>query len=81
MKKFVFFVTLLCIVAFLGTAQITSQEIDYTNTGVEMADAFRADGKIYVVIAIVLIIFAGLIMYTVSIDRKLKKLEKEFENQ
>lgn len=81
MKKFVFFFTLLCSVAFLGTAQITSQESDYTNTGVEMADAFRADGKIYVVIAIVLIIFAGLIMYTVSIDRKLKKLEKEFENQ
>lgn len=81
MKKFVFFLTLLCSVALLGTAQITSQESDYTNTGVEMADAFRADGKIYVVIAIVLIIFAGLIMYTVSIDRKLKKLEKEFENQ
>jgi CcmD family protein len=81
MKKFVFFLTFLCSLTFLGSAQITSQESDYTNTGVEMADAFRADGKIYVVVAIVLIIFAGLIFYTVNIDRKLSKLEKEFENQ
>jgi uncharacterized membrane protein len=37
----------------------------------------RSNGKIYVVVAIVLTILAGLIMYLVSLDRKISKLEKE----
>jgi len=44
---------------------------------VEMADAMRASGKIYVVVAVVGIIFAGIVLYLINIDRKLKKLEKE----
>jgi hypothetical protein len=44
---------------------------------VEMADAMRQNGKIYVVIAVILTILAGLIAYVVRIDRKLTKLEKE----
>lgn len=47
---------------------------------VEMADTMRSEGKIYVVIAVVLIILIGLILYLVSIDRKLNKLEKELKN-
>lgn len=45
--------------------------------GVEMADALRSSGKIYVVIATVAIIFIGLAIYLFSIDRRLKKIEKE----
>lgn len=41
----------------------------------EMADAMRSDGKIYVVVSIVLIILAGLILYLFMLDRKVKKLE------
>ncbi|HYC87362.1 MAG TPA: hypothetical protein VEB86_19150 [Chryseosolibacter sp.] len=41
----------------------------------EMADGMRADGKIYVVVVIVLVILAGLIGYLFSLDRKVKKLE------
>ena len=44
---------------------------------VEMADALRSSGKIYVVIAIIVVIFAGLAVYLFSIDRRLKKIEKE----
>ena len=33
--------------------------------------------KIYVVIAVLLVIFAGIISYLVWMDRRLKKLEKE----
>lgn len=44
---------------------------------VEMADKFRSSGKIYVVIATIAIIFIGLAIYLFSIDRRLKKLEKE----
>lgn len=43
---------------------------------VEMADAMRADGKIYVVVAVILTILAGLILYVITIDRKIGKLEK-----
>ncbi|MGZ3871608.1 MAG: CcmD family protein [Mucilaginibacter sp.] len=44
---------------------------------VEMADAMRSSGKIYVVIATIVIIFIGLAIYLFSIDRRLKKIEKE----
>jgi CcmD family protein len=44
---------------------------------VEMADTMRSQGKIYVVIVTVLIVFAGLAIYLFTIDRRLKKIEKE----
>lgn len=44
---------------------------------VEMADAMRRDGKIYVVVAVVLTIFAGIVIYLIRLDRKITKLEKE----
>jgi uncharacterized membrane protein len=43
---------------------------------VEMADRLRADGKIWVVVTIVLIVLTGFIVYLITIDRKIKKLEK-----
>ena len=47
------------------------------NADVEMAFDMRSSGKIYVVIATIVIIFAGLAAYLFSIDRRLKKIEKE----
>ena len=47
--------------------------------GPEMADAMRANGKIYVVVAVLAIIFAGIIVYLVTIDRKTKRLENELD--
>ena len=46
---------------------------------VEMADKFRADGKIYVVVSVVAILFAGLLVYLISLDRKVRKMEDELE--
>lgn len=43
----------------------------------EMADVMRSNGKIYVVVAVCLIILFGLIGYVIRIDRKLSKLEKQ----
>ena len=43
---------------------------------VEMADAMRSSGKIYVVIVTIVLIFLGLAIYLFSIDRRLKKIEK-----
>jgi hypothetical protein len=42
---------------------------------VQMADAMRAEGKIYVVVAIIIIVLAGMFVYLFLLDRKLKKLE------
>lgn len=44
---------------------------------VEMADAFRAEGKIYVVVAIMSIILLGIAGYLFNLDRKISKLEKK----
>ncbi len=48
-----------------------------TSTEAAMADGFRAEGKIYVLVAIILTILAGLIFYLIRIDRKISRLEKE----
>jgi CcmD family protein len=44
--------------------------------GAEMADTFRSEGKIYVVVAIVLIVLTGLIVYLFLLDRKISRLEQ-----
>ena len=41
----------------------------------EMADTMHANGKIYVVVAIILTIFTGIIIYLVIMDRKITRLE------
>ena len=53
---------------------------DYANTSVEMADAFRADGKIYVVVAVILVLLAGLFLYLYLLDRKITRMEKQWDN-
>jgi len=44
---------------------------------VEMADTMRSNGRIYVVVAVMLTILIGLILYIVRLDKKISKLEKE----
>lgn len=43
----------------------------------EMADTMRSNGKIYVVVAILATIFAGIFAYLIHIDRKIAKLERD----
>ncbi len=56
--------------AFLLAATAYSQNA-------EMADAMRMEGKIYVVVTILLVILVGLILYLIRIDRKTAGLEKK----
>ncbi len=44
---------------------------------VEMAEGLYQSGKIYVVVAALAIIFIGIVIYLISLDRKISKLEKE----
>ncbi|MCH8514939.1 MAG: CcmD family protein [Cyclobacteriaceae bacterium] len=61
----------------LGQEKYSIDDSDYTNTNVEMADQFRAEGKIYVVVAVVLLILAGMFVYIIRTDRKAASLEKK----
>ncbi len=44
------------------------------------ADFMRSTGKIYVVVAVILAIFIGLVIYLIRLDRKLTKLENQIED-
>ncbi len=46
-------------------------------SGVEMADLLHQNGKIYVVVGVIAIIFIGIVVYLIALDRRLTKIEKE----
>jgi len=68
MKKIIL---LLCII--LQSIQTFSQE----SNSVEMATGLRSSGKIYVVVAVISVIFIGIAAYLFTIDKRLKKIERE----
>ncbi len=47
--------------------------------GPEMADLMRSNGKIYVVVGVILIIFSGILFYLFQTGKKVEKLEKELK--
>jgi len=49
-------------------------------TNIEMADKMRSEGKIYVVVLVVAIVFTGLVIYAFGTDRKVSRLEKEIKS-
>ena len=65
----------LCLLAILSSLTVKAQ------SEVEMADGMRSEGKIYVVVAIILIVLSGLIVYLVMLDRKVGKLEDLVRNK
>lgn len=67
-----YFLTLLTLLACL-TSQVALAQTPSTT----MADQMRSDGRIYVVIAVLLTILAGLVLYLVRLEKKIKTLEKE----
>ena len=46
---------------------------------VEMADLMRSNGKISVVVAVAATVMLGLIIYLISIDRKVSSIEKKLK--
>lgn len=65
----------------MAQEKIPVTESDYSNNSVEMADQLRADGKIYVLVGIIGIIFAGITVYLISTERKISKLEKSISTK
>ena len=61
----------------LGIAALICLSLpSFANEEIEMADMFMQNGKIYVVLAVIVIIFAGISLYLISMDKRLRKLEK-----
>lgn len=55
---------------------VSGQTVSAQNRQPEMADVMRANGKIYVVVAIIVIILIGLAAYLFTLDRKITRLER-----
>jgi len=51
------------------------------NSSPAMADVMRSNGKIYVVVAIVLAVFLGIIIYLLRLEKKVKKIEQFQQNE
>ncbi len=53
--------------------------VSYAQQKVEMADAMRTNGKIYVVVAVCTTILTGLFIYVFYLDKKISRFEKNKE--
>lgn len=49
------------------------------NTTLEMADVMRSNGKIYVVVGVILIIFFGIVTYLLLLNKKINNLEAKLK--
>ncbi len=65
-----FLFTSLSIFTFVARAQENLKE-----EKPQMAEGMRSNGKIYVVVLVLVIILAGIFGYLIHLDRKIKRLE------
>ncbi len=70
MIRKLFVVITFLLINFLTQAQEATGTVD-------MADTMRSNGKIYVVVVVILTIFAGIIIYLIRLDRKMTRIEKD----
>ena len=67
--KRIFFLTVLSLITIASFAQ---EAVDVSKT-----DFMNSNGKIFVVLAVVVVIVLGLFIYLFALDRRMTKLEKE----
>ncbi len=72
---------LTCLLATLLLFSQTLMAQQPVREGIEMADRLRADGKIWVVVAVIATVFTGIIVYLVRLDRQIGKLEEEVKDK
>ena len=64
------------IFSFLSIFLVSAQHLEQ-NT---ILSSFYQEGKIYVVLAVILVIFIGIIAYLIRLDRKITTLEKSHKS-
>lgn len=77
MKQFKY--TLVALFVLIGSAAFS--QASGSDSNVQMASNFYAEGKIYVVIGVVSIVFIGIAIYLFTIERKIKKLEQALKEK
>jgi uncharacterized integral membrane protein len=60
----------------LCTIQVVLFAQTMDNTTEAPTDFMRSEGKLYVVLAVVVTIVLGILIYLINLDRKISKLEK-----
>ena len=65
------------LIAFILRMGVFGAKAQEVSNNESMASVMRSNGKIYVVVAVVLTILFGLFAYLIRLDRKISKLEKE----
>ncbi len=53
------------------------QRVGIAQDTIDMADTMRSNGKIYVVVGVISIIFLGIILYLIRLDSKISRIEKK----
>ncbi|WP_293012115.1 CcmD family protein [Mongoliibacter sp.] len=76
MKKWIIIFLMTCSLQVSAQEKIVITEDDYSNSRIEMADIMRSEGKIYVLVGVIVLIFGGITAYVINTDRKVAKLEK-----
>lgn len=66
MKKTFAFLSLLLIPALMQA-----------QSDIAMADTMRQEGKIYVVVAVLAVIFTGIVVFLISLERRIARMEKQ----
>ena len=72
MTKFKIF-SLLCLLLTTGLNTATAQSTD--------VDFMRSIGKIYAVVAVIVLIFIGIVFFLIYLERKLSRLENQIINR
>jgi hypothetical protein len=69
----------------LGLALLFGAIICQAQEGViaepQMADKFREDGKIYVVITVIAMVFLAIVIFLIALERKVKKIEHQINDK
>jgi K+-transporting ATPase A subunit len=65
----------LSVFAMMLSVFVSAQD-SLKNEKPQMADALRSNGKIYVVVTVLVIILIGLFLYLVNTDKKISRIEK-----
>jgi hypothetical protein len=61
------------------TSTVESSSQAQTASSPEMADTMRRDGKIYIVVTVLVSVLLGVLLYLISLDRKIGFLEREIK--
>lgn len=52
-----------------------------TDVSAQSSDFFNSMGKIYTVVAVILVVFIGIVILLINLERRIKKLEKKTEHE